>query len=331
MRIPVDREQRGRVAVGGTTAMKTRLLTKPLYKQVLPDPQCSWRFAEHQFEQIPFQLHYHSAYELALTCDSRGLRYVGDSVEPYHDADLVLTGPNLPHSWCSDPAWQGRTQRVQVLQLPAGWLEQLADTLPELQPVRSLLQAATRGLHFSSATTRAIADLFAELPATDPFDQFVTLVQVLRCLKADSAARVLASAPTSVTAIRDSGMGRIEKVMEYIHRHYTEDLRAEQLAKYAHMSTNHFHRFIKQRTDKTFNELVTELRVGKACQLLLNSSMQIASICSQCGFNDLSNFNRRFMQLKHCTPSEFRRLALQQNVNSRPGRPPVVMSNVAMG
>lgn len=295
--------------------MKTRLLSKALYKQVLPDPQCSWRYAEHRFEQIPFQLHYHSAYELALTRDSRGHRYVGDSVECYDDADLVLTGPNLPHSWCSDPALNGQVQQVQVLQLPACWIEQLADTLPELQPMRSLLRAGSRGLHFSAATTRHISGLFADMHAADPFDQFVTLVQILRCLKADSNARTLASARPSQLPVKDSGMDRIEKVMEYIHRHYTEDLRAEQLAKFAHMSTNHFHRFIKQRTDKTFNELVTELRIGKACQLLLNSSMQIASICSQCGFNDLSNFNRRFMQLKHCTPSEFRRTA----VNVRPG------------
>ncbi len=299
--------------------MKAPPLTKPRYKQVLPDPQCSWRYAEHGFEHIPLQLHYHSAYELALVRNSCGNRYVGDSVERYGDADLVLIGPNLPHSWCSEPAPGGLLQHVHVMQLPACWLEQLADTLPELQPVRPLLRASARGLHFSAATARQITGLFADMRAADPFDQFVTLVQVLRCLKADTGARALASAQPGPLRAKDSGMERIERVMEYIQQHYTDDLRAEQLARFAHMSTNHFHRFIKQRTDKTFNELVTEFRIGKACQLLLNSSMQIASICSQCGFNDLSNFNRRFMKLKHCTPSEFRRSAQQQAAIMRPG------------
>lgn len=311
--------------------MKAPMLSKPRYKQVLPDPQCSWRYAEHCFEHIPFQLHYHSAYELALIRDSRGHRYVGDSVEHYDDADLVLTGPNLPHSWCSDPALTGRPQQVQVLQLPACWLEQLADTLPELQPVRPLLRASARGLQFSAATAQQIGALLADMNRADPFDQFVTLVQILRCLKADTGARALTSARPAPQRTKDSGMDRIEKVMEYIHRHYTDELRAEQLAKLVHMSTNHFHRFIKQRTDKTFNELVTEFRIGKACQLLLNSSMQIASICSQCGFNDLSNFNRRFMKLKHCTPSEFRRSALQQAAVVRPAAKHNQYPSVAAG
>ena len=299
--------------------MRARLLSKPQYKQVLPDPHCSWRYSMASYSEIPLHWHYHHAYELALTQYSQGLRYVGDSIEPYTDVDLVLTGPQLAHSWCSDAAVTGQQQIVQVLQLPSGWLEQLADTLPELQPVRSLLQAATRGIHFSADTTSAIASLFSQLQAADPFDQFVTVVQMLRCLKADRDARLLASAASALPKLRDAGVGRLEKVLEYIHKHYTDDLRAEQLARLAHMSTNHFHRFIKQRTDKTFNELVTELRISKACQLLLSSSMQIASICNQCGFNDLSNFNRRFMQLKQCTPSEFRRTAQQSSASVRSG------------
>lgn len=303
--------------------MRARPLSKPQYKQVLPDPHCSWRYSEACYSEIPLQWHYHQAYELALTQSSQGLRYVGDSIESYSDADLVLTGPQLAHSWCSDAALTGQRQIVQVLHLPAGWLEQLAETLPELRPVRSLLQAATRGIHFSANTTSEITALFSQLRAADPFDQFVTLVQMLRCLKADRDARLLASAAAVLPKPCDAGAGRLEKVLEYIHKHYTDDLRAEQLARFAHMSTNHFHRFIKQRTDKTFTELVTELRISKACQLLQNSTMQIASICNQCGFNDLSNFNRRFMQLKQCTPSEFRRAALQTGPLPRARRQPV--------
>lgn len=296
-------------ATAGVAGMRARVISKPQYKQVLPDPHCAWRYSEQRQHGLPFQLHYHTAYELALV-QGDGHRFVGDSVEPFADGDLVLIGPELPHCW-SAPAQQ-QAQTVQVLQIPAGWLDELVAGLPAMQSTRPMLQLARRGLRFSADTSVCIAALFAELRAAEPFDQFVTVIQILRCLKADEQARPLASAPLAIGA--DVSAGRIEKVIDYIRQHYTDDLRAEQLAKLAHMSTNHFHRFIKQRTDKTFNELVTELRIGKACGLLLNSSMQIASICSQCGFNDLSNFNRRFQQLKHCTPSEYRRAALRQVV-----------------
>ena len=50
---------------------------------------------------IPFLWHYHPEFELTLTLNSRGQRYIGDDIANYDDGDLVLLGPNLPHTWCS--------------------------------------------------------------------------------------------------------------------------------------------------------------------------------------------------------------------------------------
>ncbi|HJF08592.1 MAG TPA: AraC family transcriptional regulator, partial [Phocaeicola coprocola] len=39
---------------------------------------------------------------------------------------------------------------------------------------------------------------------------------------------------------------------------------------------------------------------------LVDSTMAIAEICYECGFNNLSNFNRIFKKKKNCSPKEFR-------------------------
>ncbi len=291
--------------------MLARVMPKAIYKKVLPDPHRSWCFACHQLTSIPLQPHYHSAYEISLTLGGRGHRYIGDSVEEYDDGDLILIGPNVVHAWHSIAASDGQLQTVYVAQLPAAWLESLIDSMPELASMRGLLKTSARGIQFSKTTARAVAALFAEMQQADAFDQFANLVQILKRLKADVAARPLASTAATMPEQRDYSAQRLDRVLHYIHEHFTEDLSADKIARYAHMSTNHFHRFIKQRTDKTFNALLTELRINKACSLLLGSSLQIATIGSQCGFNDLSNFNRRFMQLRGCTPSEYRRIGGQ--------------------
>ena len=41
-------------------------------------------------------------------------------------------------------------------------------------------------------------------------------------------------------------------------------------------------------------------------RLLVDSTMSIAEICYECGFNNLSNFNRIFKKKKECSPKEFR-------------------------
>jgi len=83
-----------------------------------------------------------------------------------------------------------------------------------------------------------------------------------------------------------------------------------------HMSTNHFHRFIKQRTEQTFTGLVNQLRISKACSLLINTTMPITTISDTCGFNNTSNFNRRFLQLKDMPPSQFRKRYLSKGLTA---------------
>jgi AraC-like DNA-binding protein/quercetin dioxygenase-like cupin family protein len=293
--------------VGGERTMKPHVAIKPMFEKVLPTQDCSWRYFLYELEAIPFNWHYHPEYEIALTLDGHGSRYVGDSIETYAAGDLALLGPNLPHTWYSHPSLDGQRHRVHVAQIPAGWLESLAERLPEMAPLGALLAKSKRGLVFGDAVSAQCRRIFATMQRADPLEKFVGLLQVLKFMLDDPDARLLSSSGYVISTAKDASLDRIEKVIRYIHTHYTQELRAEQLAQHAHMSVSHFHRFIKQRTEQTFNELVTELRVGKACALLLNGDLPIATVCSLSGFNNLSNFNRRFQQIKGVTPSAFRR------------------------
>ena len=99
---------------------------------------------------------------------------------------------------------------------------------------------------------------------------------------------------------------RVQKVQDYIDQHYNEEIRLGQLADLVSMTSVSFSRFFKLRTGKNLSEYIIDIRLGHATRMLVDSTMSIAEICFECGFNNLSNFNRIFKKKKNCTPKEFR-------------------------
>jgi transcriptional regulator GlxA family with amidase domain len=72
------------------------------------------------------------------------------------------------------------------------------------------------------------------------------------------------------------------------------------------MAPTAFSRFFKLRTGRTLSNYLIGIRLGHASRLLVDTTMTMAEICYQCGFNNISNFNRIFKKRKGCSPKEFR-------------------------
>ncbi len=73
------------------------------------------------------------------------------------------------------------------------------------------------------------------------------------------------------------------------------------------MSESRFSRFFRRATGNTFTDFVNRVRINRACQLLMETERYITHICYDVGFNNVANFNRRFLDIKGMTPSEYRK------------------------
>ena len=73
------------------------------------------------------------------------------------------------------------------------------------------------------------------------------------------------------------------------------------------MSESRFSRFFRRATGNTFTDFVNHVRINRACQLLMESEHPITRIGFDVGFNNMANFNRRFLDIKGMTPREYRR------------------------
>ncbi|NTS76028.1 helix-turn-helix transcriptional regulator [Catenovulum sp. SM1970] len=280
---------------------------KAMCGKMIPSDSCSWRFDKFDYQAVEFNWHYHTEYEICLTLNSNGAKHIGDHVDYYCRPDLVLLGPNLPHSWHCKLDDENKPITIYVAQIPAHWLDNLVASHSEFKVFKNILKLSLRGIEFGQAITAESVAIFKAMVKAEPIEKFILLIQLLHLMVKDDEARVLSSSYFTFGDKTDISVDKLDKVINYIYQNYTEPLCAEELASLVHMSTNHFHRIFKERTEQTLNQFINRLRIGKACKMLLNTNALISTISDQCGFNNISNFNRRFRMMKGVTPKEFRR------------------------
>src|SRR5690606_31689356 len=118
----------------------------------------------------------------------------------------------------------------------------------------------------------------------------------------------LLSGATSSQLGDDNHSDRTNMAVNYIFENYMRELPLEEVASHLGMKPTYFSRFFKRATGRCYVEFVNSLRISKSCELLLDNEKPVTDICFESGFNNLSNFNRRFQQLKGMAPSRYRHL-----------------------
>lgn len=100
----------------------------------------------------------------------------------------------------------------------------------------------------------------------------------------------------------------IERAEEYIRTYYTSNIRAHEVADYINISPNYFSTLFKQKTEKSFNEYINELRVEKAKILLEETPFKVNEIAEKVGYQEYKYFVEIFKKLSGLTPTQFRKL-----------------------
>jgi len=257
--------------------------------------------------QIPFQWHHHPEFELTLTLNSYGHRYIGQSVERYGNNDLVLIAPNIPHSWCSaDITNHPALHRAIVVWFKADWLAQIIETLPELESINRLL-GFHQAIHFSQSATQLVYSAILNLPKQDHARRLTRLLDILLTLSQDTQAVELGTHIQMQQPMKTADL-RILRAADYLQQHFQQAISVPKLAAKAHLSTSAFSRAFFRTTGLTVMQYVMRLRIGKACSLLIMSDKPISHIAGESGYGNLSLFNRQFRQLQGITPADFRRV-----------------------
>lgn len=278
---------------------------KPQFEQVTVAPGESWTLLWRELPEFPFLWHYHPEFELTLTLNARGHRHVGDSMEAFEPRDLVLVGPNQPHTWAAterpDPA---APMLAVVAWFSSDWLQRLIDGWPEFAALRRLQHKAGHGVRFSRTVAERVAPMMHALRDLEPSLRLPQLLQVLALLARDRKAVTLAT--HAIETDDNKAQRRLAKVLQRLNDDFAATPRAEELAALASLSVGAFHRFFKKHTGMTMLDYIAQRRVGTASQLLISTDRAIGTIAIEAGYGTAAHFNRQFLQSKGMTPREFR-------------------------
>jgi AraC-like DNA-binding protein len=135
--------------------------------------------------------------------------------------------------------------------------------------------------------------------------QTLSVLDALVSLSDRRDARPLASQDHNSTldlAARD----RINSILQFLHSGYAGPFSLSDVAEVAHMAPAAVSRFFRRTTGMTMTTYMNIVRVNAACRLLVDTDLRITDIAMECGFQNLSHFNRRFLLLKGRPPREYR-------------------------
>ena len=284
------------------------VMMKPVNVKLTNSPLSSFKFKKIHLPEFDFNWHCHPEYELIFMVSSKGKRFIGDSIAYYETGDLFFLGPNLPHTWYTNSVKNqlGYHDAIQIQ-----FMENVAGLnireAPEFLTVSQICGFASRGLQIEGETRAQIAEIMIRMDGEKGLERLISLMEILNTLeKADTEKMKFLSSVELSQEFQPELQSRIDKVCTYINQNYKQRLNLEQAAKIANMSVTAFSRFFKKSTGKTFVQYVNELRIGRACKLLIESQLSIAEICYEVGFNNLSNFNRRFFERHKMSPRQYR-------------------------
>lgn len=256
-----------------------------------------------------YPLHKHEAFELNYVEHCKGARrIVGDSIEELQEYDLALVGSNLEHVWEQHNCEEGEIHEITI-QFPPNFFAMDLLNRQVMKPLKDMMEVVEEGgVAFGMKAIMTVYSRLISLASAEPsYHSLSTMMGILYDLAESGDYHKLSSSSYSHVPTPKTSR-RIQKITDYVDQHYEQEIRMEQLAALVGMTPNALSRFFKQHTNRSVSSYINEVRIGKATQLLTDSTMTILEISYKCGFNTISNFNRTFKSLKGLSPTEFREI-----------------------
>jgi AraC-like DNA-binding protein len=287
---------------------------KPALEHLPKEKDHSFVVKFFDYNYYPTPWHYHPEYEIVLVTESTGKRFIGDHISDFHPGNLAFLGPNIPHTYRNDDKYYEKNSVLRaksiVIHFTTASLGYDFLKLPEAAPLNKLFERSQYGLDIGGKTQGYISDKLHEIVSLSGMKRWLCLAEMLLEIAGSKNISHITKMPQA--GFNEKESTRLCKVFDWVTTNFDKEIRLSEAAQIAEMNENAFSRYFSQRTRKTFSEFIQELRLKKAAKLLVENDMTVTEICYDCGYSNISNFNRQFLNHYQMNPLKYRKAFLSK-------------------
>ena len=249
------------------------------------------------------QLHQHKELQISYIKKGEGSLLVGNTINSYQEGDLFVFGSNLPHVFNSDSNITNESHMLTLFftkdSFGNGFFE-----IEELKPLQSLFHKVENGIKIKASKECTL--IFETIFKAHKLERFISFLSLLKLISKNKSESL--SSFVSLKKFNDNEGKRMSAVFNYTLANFQKEISLTTISQEAAMTKNAFCKYFKKRTNKTFTTFLNELRIEKSCNLLkTNNELTIAEIAEFSGFQNISNFNRKFKQIVGSSPRVYRK------------------------
>ena len=122
----------------------------------------------------------------------------------------------------------------------------------------------------------------------------------------DGLAPLLEADTEATPESEAAGSFVVKAAMNYMEQHFAEHVTLSQVADHVFVSQWHLSKLINRHMNKNFFDLLNQLRIQKAKELLREPALKVHEISDRVGFSDVAHFSKNFKRITGKSPVEFR-------------------------
>ncbi len=273
----------------------SRLVPFSCYRCKIPD----------YFSNVP--LHWHGEFELSIIHEGLMEYICGDDRFIAAEGDIIVIAPNILHAMYPHG---GGVQRYDTVVFSAEMLGLSDNDRSAAECIRPLANGGFTALRITDAHSYynelrlTVENIVSCALGNTPRLDMLMKSELLRLFwLLEDNGDISAHSP-----VERGKSEMMRPALEYIADNFSENITIEQLAATVHLSKSYFMNRFRETSGVTAVEYITQYRIRAACSALLECSKTVSEISFECGFRNLSNFNRQFRRLMGCTPNEYRKI-----------------------
>lgn len=252
-------------------------------------------------QQVP--LHQQPTWELSYIITGAGARIIGGVVENFSQGEVILIPPNIPHCWHFDENVhdkQGKIENITIV-MEDHMLGKCGEMFPELSALIHKICQNENAVSFSGEVLGRLQHLMSAMIAENEIQRISSFFLLLELISYSGEMQVVGR-----PVLENKQEKKLQEVYLFVLSHYQRVISLDEVAGSIGMQKASFCVFFKRMTGKSFITFLTEYRIHSAVQMLEKTTLTVAEISLQVGFNDVPHFNRAFRKQLRASPTQYR-------------------------